>query len=242
MEITIQKEKVGDVKLTIQGKDSTRIIIEYENQKVAGFLTKVDGNDVVKFYVFKPCKAAGKKINGFNITKDDAERIKKVQEEQKDIIDTQEVNEFLKAKKVVYHTYYKFLIPSKLNDMYGKEVQEITYNNIKDKYKYNLDCGDYSMEYYFEITGEELIKELDKGKLEQEEKDKEQEEKDKKAKEKREKEIEKLAKEAKETNENVVIDRCMSDCNDISEECNLDIVYKLITPEGKIIIERYHTY
>lgn len=48
--------------------------------------------------------------------------------------------------------------------------------------------------------------------------------------------------EAAETGEEVVISKTTTDCNDSSEECNLDHVTRVATPEGDVETRRTHTY
>lgn len=47
---------------------------------------------------------------------------------------------------------------------------------------------------------------------------------------------------ARETGKNQQITQWLEDCNDPEEECSTDICQKWITPEGKIVITRSHTW
>ena len=66
--------------------------------------------------------------------------------------------------------------------------------------------------------------------------------KKKEAEQKKKEKYEEAEKEARETGENVVMDRFSVECNDPSKECNTDIITVLMTPSGRTKEERTHTY
>ena len=71
---------------------------------------------------------------------------------------------------------------------------------------------------------------------------KEELEKNRKKEEKNKIEKEKLIEKAKNTGEKQIYKQYSVECNDPKEECCIDTITEYIDNEGKIIIQRSHTY
>lgn len=120
-----------------------------------------------------------------------------------------------------------------MNDFYVDKYLDkfIIENNSWDKIDVTYEFDVNKIDELTNILKNEKEKiELEKQRLERE------------AEEKREKEIERLKEIAKETGEKQVYDKMCVPCNDYREECNLDIIYKYIMPNGEFEEERVHTY
>jgi len=59
---------------------------------------------------------------------------------------------------------------------------------------------------------------------------------------KKNKKEEELRKKARETGERQLLNSYMEECNDPNEECDIDIICEYITPDGKIVTEKHHTW
>lgn len=101
-----------------------------------------------------------------------------------------------------------------------------------------FDIDDYSSTHTFYMTYAEfkkIIKAAEQKKMEIKQRKQELEAQ-------RQKEIEEKFKQARETGEKVELERWTAECDDPTEDCDIDIVIKYAMPDGATKTERYHTY
>lgn len=195
-------------------------------------------------------KLKGKKIGGVRLPEDI--KINEIIEEAKVIA----LKEATEKQKVIdskyndttiidisYHTTYKFMLGEYKESTRGKKINDILSNKKiatkveKEIEKYQTDCdmGDYSITTSFRISVidfENIVNEVS-------ETDNKEKSKILEAEEKR---INDLFLKAKETNEPQIIKQWSEECNNPSEDCDVDNIIVYAMPDGTKQTKRYHTW
>jgi len=132
------------------------------------------------------------------------------------------------------HRFFKEAIELMKRAKFSSEkIEEVLSRKADD-----VDWGDYSITYDFNLTFGELKKLVKTAKKELVKIEKEKEEKEVA----RKAELEKKFEEAKRTGQKVEIRRWTTDCNNPNEECDLDVIVEYAMPDGSTKTERYHTW
>lgn len=91
---------------------------------------------------------------------------------------------------------------------------------------------------FFSVNRKRAVEEMEEIRRKYDEQIKKEEEREKEEKER----TERILAEAKATNQKVKIREYTEDCDGSVEECSTDIIIEYATPDGKIEVERIHTY
>lgn len=250
IEVLVQMKDIDEYVLFLKANGQEVYTYVSSQQGIYGYRVSEDGFK----RLFPDVKLKGK--GSVLLTNDNAPKVRekaeellkeyreeKLQEARERLTDETEI-------KLVLSTSYSFITVKDIE--YADELDEFKegvklFEQIMDideiesilGRKHNeFEYGDYSITHKFYMTYGEFKKLIEAAKQKKAEIEKKRQEEV----EKKQKEIDEKFKQARETGEKVELERWHEDCNDPSEECNLDIVVIYAMPDGSTKTERVHTY
>jgi len=218
----------NEVEFTIEVKNNS-VYVKTENMKNSVSAVKKtikDGNIVLLAKLILP---NGKEVPGLKFDEEISSIIEEIKVENKATIDAFFNNIDFRKVKLFEHDGRYFISEAKCEeldrDYYAKLEKEFLTNFNKNE---ELAKDGNGLVYISHYT---LSEKSEKTKVAEKNEELAKAEK-----------FEAQKQEAKATNTNVLIKKYSVDCNDQDEHCDIDIIEIYITPEGKIIKKREHTW